>query len=396
LAGLVGGSVIEPAAAADSPRLTDARRPPPRPFLTPAGDFGNVSRGNPLPYDLAPDALVNARLTPATWRLEVTAEDSARVERPLRIAAGTALDHAGLLKLGDRHGVRFLKALQCSNIALPLGQGLWEGVPLRDVLTLCGRLTNVRRLSYWGYHNDDPAQLFRSSLALNQALDAPPGELPPFVAYRLNGDPIPLERGGPVRLIVPWAHGFKSIKWLQRIVLTNRYECDDTYAVQNNDPESYLKTAAYFDRPKAEAFAGGTAVVITGTAMVGWPGLDRVEYWLRPDAGTGGKLSDTDPAWGKATWTPVGVDPPPADWASELPTGTAPASVWGFTAAGKPKEWPLRYTIAHWTAALPDLRPGKYELRVRTVDKNGCAQPEPRPNQQSGKNLVQCMLIQVT
>ena len=41
------------------------------------------------------------------------------------------------------------------------------------------------------------------------------------MAYRLNGEDIPLERGGPVRMVVPWAHGFKSIKWLQRIVLTN-------------------------------------------------------------------------------------------------------------------------------------------------------------------------------
>ena len=36
-----------------------------------------------------------------------------------------------------------------------------------------------------------------------------------MVAYRLNGGPIPLLRGGPVRLILPWGYGFKNIKWLQ-------------------------------------------------------------------------------------------------------------------------------------------------------------------------------------
>ena len=196
--------------------------------------------------------MIKARLTPETWQLEVVAEDKAQIDKPLRLADGTALDLPALLKLGEKHGVRFLKAMQCSNIALPLGQGLWEGVPLREVLRLCGRLRNSRRLFYWGYHNDDPAQMFRSSLAMNQVLDTPPGELPPFVAYKLNGGPIPLERGGPVRMVVPWAHGFKSIKWLQKIVLTNRYDNNDTYAEQNNDPESYLKTAAYFDdlKPK--------------------------------------------------------------------------------------------------------------------------------------------------
>jgi hypothetical protein len=38
---------------------------------------------------------------------------------------------------------------------------------------MSGRLTNTRRLYYWGYHNDDPKQIFRSSLALSQVLDGP-------------------------------------------------------------------------------------------------------------------------------------------------------------------------------------------------------------------------------
>jgi len=230
---------------------------------------------------------------------------------------------------------------------------------------------------------------------LNQALDAPPGELPPFVAYKLNGGPIPLERGGPVRMVVPWAHGFKSIKWLRRVVLTNRYEANDTYAEKNNDPESYLKTAAYFDDAKEQLFAAGAPVVVRGTCMVGWPGLERVEYWVRPDAGTGGKLADDDPAWAKAAWTPGVIDPPPADWGGGLPAGVLPKDVWGFTPAGKPKEWPLRYSIAHWSLAWKGARPGRYEMRVRTVDRNGFAQPEPRPNQRSGKNLIMCKLIEV-
>jgi hypothetical protein len=158
MAGLVAGAVPESAAAADNNPMT-VYRPPPRPFLTPAKDFQDVSRGDPLPYALKPDALLKARLTPETWRLEVVAEDKAAIDKPLRLADGTALGLPALLKLGERYGVRFLKAMQCSNIALPLGQGLWEGVPLRDVLHLCGRPVNARRLFYWGYHNEDPSQM---------------------------------------------------------------------------------------------------------------------------------------------------------------------------------------------------------------------------------------------
>ncbi len=97
---------------------------------------------------------------------------------------------------------------------------------------------------------------------MSQSLETPPGELPPFIAYRLNGGPIPLERGGPVRMVVPWAHGFKSVKWLQRIVLTNNHQANDSYADRNNDPESYLKTAAYFDSVADEPVPSGRQGVL--------------------------------------------------------------------------------------------------------------------------------------
>ena len=156
-----------------------------------------------------------------------------------------------LLALGAKHGVKFLKAMQCNNIAQPLGQGLWEGVPLRQVLRASGKMSNVRRVYYWGFHNNDPKQMFQSSLAINQVLDTPPGELPPFVAYRLNGQPIPLERGGPVRMVVPWAHGFKSVKWLQHIMLTNDYQANDTYALAEQRPRVVLEDRGLHRRPRA-------------------------------------------------------------------------------------------------------------------------------------------------
>src|SRR5262249_16927989 len=152
-------------------------------------------------------ALAKARLTPETWRLEVVGDGSSRVERTARLEDGTALDFAGLEGLGKAHGVKYLKAMQCNNIPFPLGHGLWGGVPLREGLRRAGKVADVRRVYYWGFHNDDPAQLFQSSLSYNRALESPPWEPPPLVAYRLNGRPIPLERGGPVRMVVPWAHG---------------------------------------------------------------------------------------------------------------------------------------------------------------------------------------------
>ena len=368
---------------------------PERPFLTPADKFRDVSRGTPKPHTLTGDALVQARMTPETWRLEITADgpadpkqkEFATAGKSLTIDDGTALDFAALLELGKKHEVRFLKAMQCLNIPAPLGQGLWEGVPLREVLRLCSPLKNVRRIYYWGFHNNDPKQLFQSSLSYTQAMETPPGELPAFIAYRLNGEPIPLTRGGPVRMVIPWAHGFKSIKWLQRICLTNDYKANDTYAEQNNDPESFLKTAAYLDEVPAKVM-GGKPLLIHGLVMSGLSGLKRVEYSLVNAEADGEKP--------KEEWHECQLQEQPSDWSAVLPNGLSSTQILGFDPkTGRPSHWPLRYSMVSWSAKIPDLKPGKYELRARAVDLNDFAQPEPRPIQKTGRNSVEVQEFEV-
>jgi DMSO/TMAO reductase YedYZ molybdopterin-dependent catalytic subunit len=361
----------------------------PRRFLTNSEAFQDVSRGNPRPHTLRGNALVKARLTPDTWRLEIVSDGSTQIEKPRKLEDNTAITLKMVEDLGKQHGLKFLKAMQCLNIAQPLGQGLWEGVPLREVLKLVGKVNNIRRVYYWGFHNNDPQQLFQSSLGYNQVMETPAWDLPVFLAYRLNGQPVSLVRGGPVRMVVPWAHGFKSIKWLQRITLTNDFKANDTYANANNDPDSYLKTMARMD-DGPEAFKAGQPIVVRGVAMVGWSGLKRVECWLRPDTGKHGHLAEDDPAWKTAQWRPCQIEPPPADWGGNLPEGVLPKEVWGFDArTGKPKDWPLRFSVAHWTVTLQGIAAGAYEFRVRSVDLNGYAQPEPRPYPKSGRNEIQ-------
>lgn len=369
-------------------------RPSAHPFLTPAGDFYDVSRGNPKPHALTGEALAKARLTPETWRLEIMADGSvndavkepAAIETSFTLAEGTALDLAGLMALGKRHRVRFIKAMQCLNIAEPLGQGLWEGVALRDLLRLCGTLKNVRRLYYWGFHNNDPKQVFQSSLSYSEAMETAPGELPAFVAWRLNDAPIPLARGGPVRMIIPWAHGFKSIKWLQRIMVTNDYRANDTYAEKNNDPDSPLKTAAYIDK-LGDKFPAGQPVFMTGRVISGLSGLQRVEHLLR--------RIERGPS-ATEEWTPCELEAPPSDWSRILPSDVSSRDVLGFDPrTGQPSTWPLRYSMISWSAVLKDLPPGHYEFQVRAVDLNGFAQPEPRPALKAGRNAVETHRFEV-
>jgi DMSO/TMAO reductase YedYZ molybdopterin-dependent catalytic subunit len=394
----LAGELAGDARAAGAPgAAAKTSAPAAHPLLTKADDFTDVSRGNPKPHTLAGDALAQARLTPETWRMEIVTDpftsdvvkEPATMGKQFTLDGGNALDLAALIELGKKHSVRFLKAMQCLNIAQPLGQGLWEGVPLREVLRLCGPMRNVRRIYYWGFHNNDPKQVFQSSLTYTEAMETAPGELPPFIAWRLNGEPIPLKRGGPVRMIIPWAHGFKSIKWLQRIAVTNDFRAMDTYANSNNDPESHLKTAAYIDHAP-EKFPAGQPIFMTGLALAGLSGLQRVEWWLHrvePDAKP---VAQDDETYRAAMWTPCELEAPPGDWSSVLPAGVSSKDVLGFDRkTGRPTTWPLRYSMISWSATLRGLKPGNYEFRARAVDLNGFAQPEPRPIAKAGKNGVE-------
>src|SRR5438552_18994484 len=104
--------------------------PAERPFLTKPEKFGDVSRGDPKPHTLKGDALVKARLTPETWRLEIISDGSCRIDTPRTLDKGNALDLATIEKLGRQNGRKFLKAMQCLHIGQPLGQGPGEGVAL--------------------------------------------------------------------------------------------------------------------------------------------------------------------------------------------------------------------------------------------------------------------------
>lgn len=362
-------------------------------YLTPQEAFGDVERGNPLPYTLPLETRRAVGLERETWRLEIVPdpESNSVVERPFSKELGTALDFEGLLRLGQVHGVQFLKGLSCNNVGEPLGMGLWEGVPLRVLVWMTQPVENIRRVYYHGYHNDDPEQMFRSSLPLGRVLEDPPGELPVIVCYKLNGEYLTGRRGGPVRMVVPEAYGFKSVKWLQRVVLTNHYAANDTYEKGNNDLDSPMKTFARVVSVPTPARAG-EPFTISGLAQVGQSGLAKVQYAIHPMASA---LPGDDPTYAQADWRDATVLPPPEHWGGDLPDGTLSGTPFFFNADGTPDHWPQRYTIVHWQAAIAPLSPGEYQLLSRSIDVNGVAQPMPRPFPKSGRVAIQTLVLQV-
>ena len=344
------------------------------PYFTSPEKFRDVTRGKPLPHSLSDEKKRKVGLTRDTWKLEVISDpdNPATIRSPLTRKSGAALDFDGLMKLADKHAVRFPKTMTCLNIGCPLGTGIWEGVPLREVIWRTQPRENLRRVFYYGYHNDDPQQMFRSSLPIDRVLEDP-FDLPPVIlCYKLNGQWLDSTRGGPVRVIVPEAYGFKSIKWLTHVVLSNLYHANDTYADGNNDVDSSLKTfAATLSVPRKVKPA--EPIPITGYAQVGISGLSKVQVWIQSNA------TEPDKFFASAPWVDAQILPPPKNW-GELPEGIIPARTLGFDSeTGRPLHWPMRLAKIHWAALLPGLPVGDYTLRSRTIDEKGVAQPLPRP-----------------
>lgn len=358
----------------------------PEPYFTPSMNFRDVSRGKPLPHSLPDEKKREVGLTRDTWRLEVLADPDhpAKIGNPLTRATNNALDFAGLLKLGEKQTIRFAKVMTCLNLGCPLGMGLWEGVALRDVVWLAQPEDKLRRVFYHGYHNNDPKQVFRSSLPVGRVLEDPPGLPPVILCYKLNGEWLDSERGGPVRMVVPEDYGFKSVKWLSHLFLTNLATSNDTYADQGNDVDSPMKTfAATLSIPRT--IKAGEAIAVTGYAQVGISGLSKVQVLL--ESATAAKTVNN-------IWKDAELLSAPARWTGLMGETILPGTH-GFDATGKPQSWPMRLTNAHWATVLPGVPAGEYTFRCRTIDAQGIAQPLPRPFRNSGHAKIETVTVSV-
>jgi DMSO/TMAO reductase YedYZ molybdopterin-dependent catalytic subunit len=89
----------------------------------------------------------------------------------------------------------------------------WTGVPLRSVLEAVGILPSARFVNYYAY--DDIAEGIDMLDALHPQT---------ILAYGMNGRDLPLAHGAPLRMRVETQLGYKSVKFLERIVVTDEFD----------------------------------------------------------------------------------------------------------------------------------------------------------------------------
>jgi DMSO/TMAO reductase YedYZ molybdopterin-dependent catalytic subunit len=218
-----------------------------------------------------------------------------------------------------------------------VGNARWVGVPLADLLSAARFLPGADQLvsrSADGWTAGTPTSV------VMDGRDA-------MLAVAMNGEPLPLEHGFPVRMIVPGLYGYVSAtKWLVELELTT-FEAFDPYWVERGWAEQApIKTQSRIDTPSQADHLLAGEVAIAGVAWAQHRGIEKVEVriddgpWLVAMLGT----ADT-----KDTW----------------------------------RQWVLR-----WRAV-----PGSHMLTVRAIDGTGALQTEevapPFPDGATGYHTIE-------
>ena len=130
----------------------------------------------------------------------------------------------------------------------------WNGFMLRDLLKRVGVKREAKYVAFETLHrpSEMPGQKtplldwpYREGLRLDEAMH--PLTL---LATGLYGKPMPKQNGAPLRLVVPWKYGFKSIKSIVRITLTDRQPPTTWSMMQPNEYGFYANVNPNVSHPR--------------------------------------------------------------------------------------------------------------------------------------------------
>jgi DMSO/TMAO reductase YedYZ molybdopterin-dependent catalytic subunit len=154
------------------------------------------------------------------------------------------------------------------------GAARWLGVPLGAFLRENGVRSGSSQLVCRSVDGMTIGAPTRSALDVEDAM----------LAIGMNGEPLPVEHGFPVRMVIPGLYGYVSAcKWLTRIEATT-YEAFDAYWVRRQwAAQAPIKIASRIDTPAPlRSFPAGRRPV-AGVAWAQTRGIARVE--VRVDDG---------------------------------------------------------------------------------------------------------------
>jgi len=228
-----------------------------------------------------------------------------------------------------------------------MGNALWTGVRLKDVLDRAGVKAGALQVRFNGLDTGVIPETpdFMKSLAIDHARD---GEV--MIAYAMNGEPLPLLNGFPLRLVVP---GWYATYWVKML---------NDIEVLDKPDDNFWTTKAYLipDTPFANIVPGQTDV-----KMVPINRMAPRSFFTNVQDGAVLKVGQTNTVRGIAFGGDTGL-------AKVLFTSDAGVR-WREAQLGPDHG---KYSFRQWEVPLRPSSPGTHKLMIKALNTVGVAQPD--------------------
>jgi DMSO/TMAO reductase YedYZ molybdopterin-dependent catalytic subunit len=249
-----------------------------------------------------------------------------------------------------------------------MGNARWRGVRLKDVLAKAGLQEGAKQVVCNGLDSAPLPQTpdFIKALEIDHALD---GEI--LLAWEMNGEPLPLLNGYPLRLVVPGYFGTYWVKHLNELTVVK-----DVY-------DGFFMAAGY----RIPTTPGGC--IEPGTAVTSTVPITRFKirsFITSHDDGAKVANGQVIPLSGIAFDSGNGI--------TEVTVSDDGGRTWRAADLGKDEG---RYSFRPWTFAWTPSKAGAVELKCRATNRIGETQPMKPLWNPSGymRNVVETVRVQV-
>ena len=252
--------------------ITPLREPEPTPFLTPVSQFFEQNGG---------EGAIDG------WQLPTFNSEndwSMQIKEGNDVLATITWDD--LMAASEQESITILKTMECvlqSRIRVTstgfTGNAYWTGVPLKFFLDQAGldysTTSSVKRILLSGadgfLNNIKPERILES-----EAMDL----VQPFLAYEMNGRPLPAKHGFPVRLIIQEGFGYKNVKWITEVQSLNFDGEFGTYQDQGFVDDGIMRVnSRATDLFEGRELPAGP-VMISGFALSGYAPIEKIEIQI--------------------------------------------------------------------------------------------------------------------
>jgi DMSO/TMAO reductase YedYZ molybdopterin-dependent catalytic subunit len=174
-----------------------------------------------------------------------------------------------------------------------VGNAVWQGVYLRDVLNTAGVSSGAEQVFSRSIDG------WTCGFPIEAALD----DRDALIAIGMNGEPLSLKHGFPARLVIPGLYGYVSAtKWLSEIEITT-WDKEGYWIPRGWSQIAPIKTQSRIDVPRADTTMPPGETLIAGVAWAQHIGIAKVEVRVDEGPWQEARLSDegTDDTWRQ--WT---------------------------------------------------------------------------------------------